>query len=238
MRFSRFLAVAPALALFAFVRTASAACASPSPTHVCVTHDGVTFKVDTGSGYVSQGQVPATANVQITFEIDSACGSCSFHPFYVSTSSTGGGLGALTSGITSGSQNFTPTQKQIDDGLYYQCQIHASMGGPIGNALIVDAGSGDAASIDSGSSDAGATDASTPDSSTKTDASTTDASTDDASSTPDASGADAAKNDAGIKPQTDDGGCSMAPAGGERRPIALALLAMAALVLHRRRARR
>jgi len=54
------------------------------------------------------------------------------HPFYISTSTVGGGSGEVTNGVTnsmttSGTLSFTPNGTHPDL-LYYQCDIHNNMG--------------------------------------------------------------------------------------------------------------
>lgn len=43
----------------------------PSPTRVCVTHNGSVFMLNTGSGYVSKPVLPAASNRALTFELES-----------------------------------------------------------------------------------------------------------------------------------------------------------------------
>jgi hypothetical protein len=66
----------------------------------------------------------------------------SIHPFYISTSQSGGGAGIFSEGVTgnfaSGNQilTFTPTEHSPDL-LYYQCQAHDFMGGRINITGVV-----------------------------------------------------------------------------------------------------
>ncbi len=236
------------LVLCAAAGEAAAACAASS-THVCVNHNGAVFQLDTGSGYTNQPVLAVTPAVQLTFEIDSSCSNCSFHPFYVSTSSSGAGAGFVAGGITTGSFVFTPTANQLQSGLYYQCQIHALMGAQIVDVTFdggaPDAGSDagtDGGSTDAGSTDAGSTDAGSDAASTDagSDAATSkDAAADDAATPQDAAAQDAAKPDAGVVPQTDDdGSCAVAVPGRASGAAGGAALALGLAVMALRRRRR
>jgi MYXO-CTERM domain-containing protein len=249
MRRSHLLASIVAFATLVVARQAAAACSvSPSPTTPCFNHNGAVFTVDVGSGAKNNPPLDVTPNVQLTFQIDSTCAACSFHPLYVSTSSLGGGAGFVTGGITSGSFTFTPTANQLQSGLYYQCQIHGAMGAQIVDVTF-DGGVADAGG-EGGVTDAGTTDASAD--ASVTDASVTDAGVKDASEadtgpfddgsipTDATTTSDAAKPDAGVTPQTDDtGGCSVVVAGGAAAPWGAALvLGVAVAAVARRRRRR
>jgi MYXO-CTERM domain-containing protein len=113
---------------------ARAACATaPSATHVCVSFDEEVevYMVDTGGGPVRQGALAMTIDATYTFEIDPADqGDVSSHPFYLSSSAVGLGLGPLTAAITAGTLTFTPTAATPASS-YYQCTVHSMMGGPI-----------------------------------------------------------------------------------------------------------
>ena len=241
-----FLFAASLLVVCAAATEAAAACSvSPSPTAPCVTHNGSAYQVDTGSGYQVQPKLTVAPNVQLTFGIDSSCAFCGSHPLYISTSSSGGGAGFVAGGITSGSFTFTPTLNQLQGGLYYQCQIHAAMGGQLvdgSDAGVPDAGSD--GGTDGGSDGGGSTDAAidaTTDSGTDAalpeDAATDDAATDDAATQDAAS--DTGKPDAGLIPQTDDkGGCAVAFPGHAAGAAGVALAFGLAVLAGLRRRRR
>ncbi|HEY1955078.1 MAG TPA: MYXO-CTERM sorting domain-containing protein [Polyangiaceae bacterium] len=206
-------AIGTACAVLLAARGAHASCSvAASPTTPCVSHNGSAYTVDTGNGFVAQPTLFADPNVQLRFEIDSNCAFCSGHPLYISTNANGAGLGFVTGGITTGSFTYTPTATDLANGIYYQCQIHFNMGGPI--LPFVDGGAADAGADAADDAADGAPDASTPDASAKDasvdDATVPDAATDAKIDAPTDARADVAVDaepDAGTT-STEAGGCS------------------------------
>lgn len=96
-------------------------------------------------GYVIDGTQGAALTLQrgttYTFQMQAVP---SLHPFYISTSATGGGAGAYTNGVqgnfATGNQTLTFTPPEdAPDVLYYQCSTHANMGWTITLAGAVSA---------------------------------------------------------------------------------------------------
>jgi hypothetical protein len=110
-----------------------AACAAhgqctPSPTNFCVTVGGV-YSING----VEQAPVTLVRGTGYTFTMDNVDPS---HPFYITTSPSGGGPGMYTSGVspTVASGNTVMTFNvpvSAPSQLYYQCEHHPGMGGPI-----------------------------------------------------------------------------------------------------------
>jgi len=100
--------------------------------------EGASITLQPGSLYAFQNSEPACR-----------------HPVYISTSDQGASLGEITAGVAYPGNNplqscqgrilyFTPSQSQVGQQLYYQCQFHTRMGGPIfiGASPTTSAGSG------------------------------------------------------------------------------------------------
>lgn len=86
------------------------------------------------NGYAVNGEQGATLTLirGVTYEFN-LDGVSSFHPFYISTSASGGGSGEYTDGVTNSMASdgetltFTPNTSTPDT-LYYQCGNHTYMG--------------------------------------------------------------------------------------------------------------
>ena len=101
---------------------------TPSPTNFCVTVEA-TFSING----VAQGPVTLVRGTAYTFQMVDVL---FLHPFYITTSSFGGGLGAYTNGVSpptvSGNEVMTfVVPVSAPSQLYYGCASHAGMGGPI-----------------------------------------------------------------------------------------------------------
>jgi hypothetical protein len=121
-----------AMVLFAMSWDAKAACVG-TPTHICVSHNGFVFEVN--------GVARGALNFQVgtTYEFEMTASVSSFHPFILTTSSTGG-FGSTPLGASAGVQGpnpanmpgqiiqFTPVNAGT---VFYQCSSHAGMGAAI-----------------------------------------------------------------------------------------------------------
>ena len=106
---------------------------NPSPTQFCVTHNGSVFVIN---GTPRQA-LTLTAGLTYTFTLVNTSGS---HPFYLTTSSTGGGgtgIGSVANVTPSNPQTgnaiitFSPSMAQIGSPIFYQCAQHRNMGAGI-----------------------------------------------------------------------------------------------------------
>lgn len=117
------------LALYSTAGAAWAQCA-PDINKFCVTFNGSSYSLN------GQARLPITLvrGETYTFKMVNVSGS---HPFYISTSSTGGGSGIWTEGVSpsggvSGTQTLTFTvPAHAPNTLFYQCRIHVGLGGRI-----------------------------------------------------------------------------------------------------------
>jgi hypothetical protein len=115
------------LAGLAIAAPAAAQC-NPSPTTFCVTEFGI-YAING----VTQASITLVRGTTYTFQMVDVD---PFHPFYITTSASGGGPGMYTNGVspTSVWGNATMTfavPASAPSQLYYGCTVHAGMGGPI-----------------------------------------------------------------------------------------------------------
>jgi hypothetical protein len=101
---------------------------TPSPTNFCVTV-GAVYSING----VAQAPVTLVRGTTYTFQMVDVI---FIHPFYMSTSASGGGLEMYTEGVSptsvSGNEVMTfAVPPNAPSQLYYQCQAHTGMGGPI-----------------------------------------------------------------------------------------------------------
>ena len=223
------LSGAAAIVTLFCAREAAAACAGPlSATHYCVTHNGLVYSLDDGSGPVAQKTITVDPGVELSFELDSDPAQAMrfmSHPFYITDSAIGANLGTkYTQPAMSGTVTFTPTADKTP--LYYQCVVHSNMGGQID---IVGADAGPPPP------DAGA-DASTPPSELPDGSASSSSSSGGVSSSSSSGGASSssssgAATDAGTPSASpaDEGGCNTSGAGASGAGILLAAVSLAAL---------
>jgi hypothetical protein len=122
------LASAAALAVFA---GAAAAQCNPAPDRFCVTF-GASYLINS----ISRPTITLIRGEMYTFQMVNVP---SLHPFYLTTSSTGGagGQGRWLDGVNpgtsvSGNQAMTfEVPMHAPDTLFYQCSVHSSLGGRI-----------------------------------------------------------------------------------------------------------
>jgi hypothetical protein len=106
----------------------------PKSSHPWTDGNTVGYKIDGVEG----GGVTLTAGRLYGFQNMAPCA----HPVYISTSDQGAGSAEVPDGLSYPGGNpfggcngatvfFTPTTAQIGTALYYQCQVHLRMGGPL-----------------------------------------------------------------------------------------------------------
>ncbi len=105
----------------------------PSPTNFCVTHNGIAFAIN---GTARQ-TLTLTAGTTYTFSLVNIP---TFHPFYLTNSSTGGagqGTGTIANVTPNTPQSgnsiisFSPTLAQVGTNVFYNCNVHSNMGARI-----------------------------------------------------------------------------------------------------------